>query len=83
MSVSLFDYFSRQVLRLVRSAAAPCRRLLIDYHILKLLYSWMSLKEDMSETETVKHRMEVRNLIIIFYSWMSLKEVRQKLSSIE
>ncbi|KAI5704834.1 hypothetical protein M8J75_009263 [Diaphorina citri] len=48
-----------EVLRLVRSAAAPCRRLLIDYHILKLLYTWMTLSEPMSLSETIKHRMEI------------------------
>uniref|UniRef100_A0A8D8VCU2 Ubiquitin carboxyl-terminal hydrolase 34 n=1 Tax=Cacopsylla melanoneura TaxID=428564 RepID=A0A8D8VCU2_9HEMI len=48
-----------KVLQLVRSAASPCRRLLIDYHILKVLYSWMIRNEPMTHDETVKHRMEI------------------------
>ncbi|KAL1458533.1 hypothetical protein WDU94_008675 [Cyamophila willieti] len=54
-----------KVLQLVRSAAAPCRRLLIDYHILKLLYSWMTLSEPMTHEETSKHRTEILETLSI------------------
>lgn len=43
-----------KVLSLLQCADAPCRRLFIDYHLLKLLYGWMKIADTMSDPPSMK-----------------------------